>query len=97
MMLNSARPCEGCGTIVGYEYTRGEPGQMGTWGRQIAPYMEMWRNRMWPVALGLALQDFAGAHVHDWRSTYHNFQTGESREQCRCGEKRTRWDTKGDP
>lgn len=96
LMINSAQPCEGCGTTIGYEYTpvpveTADGGIMNypRWGRLVAPYMEMWRNKVWPVAVGIALQDFAGAHVHEWSAHYQNLQTGERHENCRCGVRRT--------
>ena len=96
LMIVGARPCEGCGTTIGYEFTResvptvdGGTFDVPRWGRLVANCMQMWRTKMWPVALGIAIQDFAGAHVHDWSVTYWNGMTGEQREMCRCREQRT--------
>lgn len=86
-----ARPCAGCGTTVGYETTpvKIDGGYIPNFGRLIAPYTHFWQWDAWPIAWGLALQDNYGEHIHEWSHTYANFQTGERREQCRCGEKRT--------
>lgn len=96
LMLIGARPCEGCGTTIGYEVMHCELPAVGggtvnvpQWGRQIARCMQMWRTKMWPVAVGIAVQDFAGAHVHDWQVNSWNGETGEQRESCRCREQRT--------
>ncbi len=80
LLLLYNHACEGCGSPIGHDRAT---------GLQIAPCMQMWRNKMWPVAFGIAIQDFAGAHVHDWSTTYWNGSTGERRENCRCGERRS--------
>lgn len=102
LMIVSARPCEGCGATIGYECSTewvpcdgGGAVSLPRLGRLIARCMQMWRNEMWPVAFGISLQDFAGVHRHEWRWTYCNNQTGEVREQCRCGGKRTRFEPTG--
>lgn len=108
MMISSARPCEGCGDVIGYEGVReprevidGASGELKTvnmWRptNLVAPYMEMWRNKMWPVAFGIAVQDFGGAHVHEWETSMWAREMPDGRkdyrrEHCRCGEKKERW------
>ena len=85
------RPCDGCGTIVGYDFVRPSPGQpVLQWGPLLAPYTYVWAYDVWPITWGLAMKDNYGNHVHEWSTTYHNYQTGERHETCRCKEKRKR-------
>lgn len=106
LMISSARPCEGCGTVIGYEGVVEPKEVMGeekrtinVWRptRLVAPYMEMWRNQMWPVAFGIALQDFGRAHVHEWRMGMWSAEMPDGRrnyrqQACRCGEKLETWE-----
>lgn len=86
--LLSVRPCEGCGTSVGYEASRDERG-FPLWGRLVAPYTHIWQWWAWPISWGLSLQDTYGTHAHEWSTTHANYQTGDRRESCRCREQRS--------
>ncbi len=106
MMIVGKRPCEGCGTPIGWNWTL-EPAQdvdgrackVPCIGNKVAECMQMWRNKMWPVAFGIGLQDFAGAHVHEWERHGWSAELPDGRKNftkvsCRCGASDEHWDGK---
>lgn len=75
----SRRPCDGCQTPVGFDWQN---------GNEYIEYYHVWEREVFPIALGVAIQDNYGTHVHQYRTRSWSAQTGRVAESCRCGSER---------